>query len=41
VRLGEEIAGGFELLEGPRSGTKLVANPPEELRDGQRVREAD
>jgi RND family efflux transporter MFP subunit len=41
VQLGEETAGGFELLEGPRPGTKLVANAPEDLRDGQRVREAD
>jgi RND family efflux transporter MFP subunit len=41
VRLGEEMAGGFELLDGPRPGTKLVSNPPAELRDGQRVREAD
>lgn len=39
VKLGPSFGRGFELVEGPRPGTRLVANPPETLSDGQRVKE--
>ncbi|MDP9148527.1 MAG: efflux RND transporter periplasmic adaptor subunit, partial [Myxococcota bacterium] len=39
VTLGAPLAGGFELLEGPPSGTKVVSEPPAVLGDGQAVRE--
>ena len=32
-------ADGFELLEGPAPGTKLVADPPATLADGQSFKE--
>jgi RND family efflux transporter MFP subunit len=38
VQLGASVATGFELLAGPRPGTRLVADPPDALADGQRVR---
>lgn len=39
VTVGEEIAGGFEVVEGPAAGTRVVSDPPETLVDGQRVKE--
>lgn len=39
VRLGRETPEGFELVEGPEPGTKLVANPPSTMTDGQRIEE--
>jgi RND family efflux transporter MFP subunit len=39
VTLGPELGGGFELLNGPAVGTRVVANPSPELMDGQRVKE--
>lgn len=39
VKLGPPMADGFEVIEGPREGAKLVANPPAELIDGQSVKE--
>lgn len=41
VRLGPAFGSGFELLEGPAPGTKLVSNPSAELRDGQKVKTED
>ena len=41
VRVGAEAAGGFELLDGPPPGTKLVANPPADLQDGQKIKEKE
>lgn len=37
VTLGERLASGFVLVQGPPVGTRLVANPPPDLRDGQEV----
>jgi len=39
VTVGPEIGGGFEVMDGPSAGTRVVANPPETLVDGQRVKE--
>jgi RND family efflux transporter MFP subunit len=39
VRLGPTFGSGFELLEGPPAGTKLVKDPRPDLTDGQRVKE--
>ncbi len=39
VRLGPAFGGGFELLEGPTAGTRIVNNPPATLADGQSVKE--
>lgn len=39
VRLGPPFAGGFELLDGPEPGTKIIRDPPATLRDGQAVKE--
>ncbi|HVJ15601.1 MAG TPA: efflux RND transporter periplasmic adaptor subunit, partial [Polyangiaceae bacterium] len=39
VRIGPAFGSGFELLEGPAPGTRLIKNPPAELADGQRVKE--
>ncbi|MEY2933465.1 MAG: hypothetical protein RL033_4214 [Pseudomonadota bacterium] len=41
VRLGPAFGRGFELLEGPRPGTRLVASPPDTLADGQRIKEKE
>lgn len=41
VRVGGEAAGGFELLDGPPPGTKLVVNPPADLQDGQKIKEKE
>jgi HlyD family secretion protein len=39
VRIGPAFGSGFELLEGPAAGTKLIKNPPRDLADGQKVKE--
>lgn len=41
VKLGPPFGRGFELTEGPRPGTRLVASPPETMADGQRVKEKE
>lgn len=41
VKVGEAAPGGLELLEGPAAGTRLVINPPSDLKDGQKVKERD
>jgi RND family efflux transporter MFP subunit len=39
VKLGAPNGAGFELLQGPSSGTKLVKDPKPDLADGQAIRE--
>jgi RND family efflux transporter MFP subunit len=39
VTLGKPFGDGFELVEGPAPGTKLVADPPGTLADGQAIKE--
>jgi HlyD family secretion protein len=39
VQLGEPLGSGFELVSGPRFGTRLVKDPPASLRDGQAIKE--
>ena len=39
IRLGPPMSGGFELVEGPREGTRLVAHPAPELADGASIKE--
>lgn len=39
VTLGAPIANGFELADGPPSGTRLVKDPPLDLADGRNVKE--
>ena len=39
IQLGPEADGGFELLQGPPAGTRVVKNPAPTLRDGQAVKE--
>jgi HlyD family secretion protein len=39
VTLGKRFGDGFELVDGLAPGTKLVANPPETLADGQTFKE--
>jgi HlyD family secretion protein len=41
VKLGPPFGRGFELSEGPRPGTRLVASPPDTLADGHRVKEKE
>ena len=41
VTLGASIATGFELLDGPPSGTRLVKDPPADLADGRDVKEKE
>lgn len=41
VKLGPSFGRGFELMEGPRPGTRLVSAPPETMADGQRVKEKE
>ncbi len=40
VRLGAPFGSGFELVSGPRPGTRVVASPSTQLKDGQKVKEA-
>ena len=39
VDLGESLGEDVELKSGPAPGTKVVRSPPQELRDGQSVKE--
>jgi RND family efflux transporter MFP subunit len=39
VTLGKPFGDGFELVDGPAPGTKLVSQPPATLEDGQAVKE--
>jgi RND family efflux transporter MFP subunit len=39
IRLGGPFAGGFELIDGPAPGTKIVSEPPATLADGQAIKE--
>jgi HlyD family secretion protein len=39
VTLGPPASGGFELVDGPPAGTKIVSSPRPELLDGQSVKE--
>jgi RND family efflux transporter MFP subunit len=39
VRLGEKVGDGYELLEGPSPGTRVVASPPTTLADGRKIKE--
>jgi multidrug efflux pump subunit AcrA (membrane-fusion protein) len=41
VEVGAPIGGGFELLDGPPPGTRLVSSPSPDLADGQSVKEKD
>lgn len=41
VKLGPAFGRGFELVDGPRPGTRLVASPPETMADGQRIKEKE
>jgi len=38
VEVGPAFAGGFEMLNGPSAGTRVVARPPDDLVDGQKVK---
>ena len=39
VSLGKPFGDGFELTDGPASGTRLVSQPPATLSDGQAIKE--
>lgn len=39
LSLGAAFAGGFEVLEGPAPGTKVIKDPPPSLVDGQAIKE--
>lgn len=39
IKLGPPFANGFEVVEGPPPGTRVVAQPSAQLADGQRVKE--
>jgi multidrug efflux pump subunit AcrA (membrane-fusion protein) len=39
VTLGEKIGSGYELIDGPAPGTRIVSDPPATLADGHRVKE--
>ncbi|MGH7437783.1 MAG: efflux RND transporter periplasmic adaptor subunit, partial [Polyangiaceae bacterium] len=39
VTLGKPFGDGFELVDGPAAGTKLVSKPPATLADGQQIKE--
>jgi RND family efflux transporter MFP subunit len=41
VQLGEPFGSGFELLNGPTPGTRIVKDPPKTLADGQSVKLAE
>lgn len=40
VQLGPAFGSGFELVSGPRPGTRVVASPPPNLADGQKIKES-
>jgi HlyD family secretion protein len=39
VKVGVPVGSGLELVDGPTPGTRVVADPPRELADGQRIKE--
>lgn len=39
VELGPSLGSGFELISGPAPGTQVVSDPPNNLQDGQRIKE--
>jgi hypothetical protein len=39
IKTGAPFGTGFELLEGPSPGTRVVAEPPSVLAEGQRIKE--
>ena len=39
IKVGPAFANGFELVEGPPPGTRVVAQPPAQLADGQKIKE--
>ena len=39
IKVGAPFANGFEMVEGPPPGTRVVAQPSAQLADGQRVKE--
>jgi RND family efflux transporter MFP subunit len=39
VKLGDKVGSGFELLDGPGPGTKVVLSPPATLEDGQSIKD--
>jgi RND family efflux transporter MFP subunit len=39
VKIGPAFGSGFELVEGPAPGTRVIADPPPTLSDGQRIKE--
>ncbi|WP_437668841.1 efflux RND transporter periplasmic adaptor subunit [Sorangium sp. So ce131] len=41
VKVGGPAPGGLELLDGPTPGTRLVASPPPDFADGQKVKEKE
>lgn len=41
VKVGKPFGSGFELLQGPAQGTRVVASPGDVLKDGQRVKEKE
>lgn len=41
VRLGAPFGSGFELLNGPAPGSRLVQNPPATLADGQKIKQKE
>jgi RND family efflux transporter MFP subunit len=41
VTLGEAVGTGFELLDGPPVGAKIVREPAETLTDGQKIKEKE
>lgn len=41
VKTGDAVGSGVELIDGPTSGTKVVAAPGPEAFDGQRIKESD
>ncbi|WP_437925111.1 efflux RND transporter periplasmic adaptor subunit [Sorangium sp. So ce291] len=41
IKVGGPAPGGFELLDGPSPGARLVARPSPELADGQKIKEKE
>jgi HlyD family secretion protein len=39
IKVGPAFGGGFELVEGPSPGTRVVSDPPSTLSDGQHIKE--
>jgi hypothetical protein len=39
VQVGAALGDGYVLMKGPDPGTKVVADPPDDLSDGQTIKE--